>query len=235
MQRPSVPALCVVALLAAVAPVTLVAQGASPAGGGGGHADAAVAVRFGTLGLGIEVSKLFTSHLGVRVGGNYLKVSATKTESDITYDASLKLQAFSALIDFYPGSRGSFHLTGGIMTNPAKVSATGKPTTAGFDINGVTYTAAQVGTLTGQGKFPGAGPYFGIGWGTAARKGGPLGFLFDLGAFIGTAKISLAATGAVAGSQLATDLQAQVAETQKDVEKYAKVYPVLSLGLIYRF
>jgi hypothetical protein len=216
----------VAALLVGSVPATLAAQG--------NHADVGIAFRFGTLGLGLEVSKLITSHIAARAGGNYTKFSTTKSQSDITYDATAKFQAFSLLIDLFPGNRGSFHFTGGIMTDPVKVTATGKPTSGNFTINGTSYTAAQVGTLTGEAKFPDVGPYAGIGFGTPARKGA-VSFLFDLGAYIGKAKVSLKATGAAANPTLASDLQAQVNKTQKDVDKYAKVYPVLSFGLMIRF
>jgi hypothetical protein len=120
------------------------------------------------------------------------------------------------------------------MTNPATVSATGQPTASGtFTLDGITYTAAQVGSLNGDLKFPDVGPYAGIGWGTPA--GGGLNFLFDLGAVIGTPTVSLRATGAAANPALAADLQAQQDRTQRDVDKYAKVYPVVSFGLAYRF
>src|SRR2546422_6153972 len=54
-----------------------------------------VAFRFLTLGLGGEVARLLTDHVAARVGANYFKLRTTKTQSDITYDASLKLHAVS--------------------------------------------------------------------------------------------------------------------------------------------
>jgi hypothetical protein len=222
------------ALLLGAAPRTVVAQGSPSVGGG--HAGVGIALRFGTLGVGLEASKLLTGHFAARVGANYFKFSTTKSQSDIDYKATAKLKAVSALIDFFLKSRGSFHLTGGLMTNPAKVSGTGQPTQTGeFEINGNSYTTAEVGTLKAEGKFPGVSPYLGIGWGTPARDDGALRFLFDLGATIGKAKISLTATGAAANPALASDLQAQEKKTQKDVDKYAKLYPVVLFGLAYRF
>jgi hypothetical protein len=193
-----------------------------------------VAFRFGTLGLGLEVGKLLTNHIAARVGANYFKKSTTRDQSGISYDASIKLQAVSALIDFFPGNRGSFHLTGGIMTDPAKVDGAGNPTSSGnFTINGNTYTSAEVGTLTGDIKFPGVGPYLGLGFGTPARSGGALKFIFDLGAVIGKPKFSLSSNGTGAPG-LDADLKAQAAKSQTDLDKL-KVYPVLSFGLAYRF
>ncbi len=200
-----------------------------------GQTDMSVAFRFGTLGLGLEVNRLFTNHIGARVGANYFSHTTSKDQTDISYDAKLKLQAVSALIDFYPGNRGSFHLSGGIMTDPLKVDGTGKPAASGnFTINGNTYTSAEVGTLTAGVKFPGVGPYLGLGFGTPAGNGRGLKFIFDLGAVIGKPKVSLSSTGAAGNPALAADLQAQQVKTQDDVDKL-KLYPVLSFGLAYRF
>ena len=205
------------------------------AAGGGSHLDAYIAGRVGTPGFGVEAAKLFGGHLAVRAGANFFNFSVSKTQSNIDFNAKLKIHSFSAVVDFFPGNRGSFHLTGGIMTNPATVTATGKPSATGFDINGVTYTAAQVGTLTGEAKYSGVLPYFGLGFGTPARNGGALKFLFDLGVAIGKPKLSLVATNPSNIPNLATDVEAQRVKTENDVQKYAKIYPVISLGLAYRF
>jgi hypothetical protein len=199
------------------------------------YSDVSVALRFGTPGIGLEVGKLLTGHISARVGAYYFKYNGSKSQSDITYDASLKLQAISALVDLYPSRRGVFHVTAGIVTNPLTITGTGQPSGGTFTINGVAYPSSQVGTLTVTGKFPGVSPYLGLGFGTPARKSGALEFLFDLGAVIGKPTISLSATGAANNPALLADLQAQIDKTRTDVDKYLKVYPVLSFGLAYRF
>lgn len=200
------------------------------------HTDAAVDFRVATTGFGAEAAKQLTGHVAARLGGSFFSVSTTKSQSDISYDASLKLHTFSALLDLSPSRRGSFHVTGGLVTNPLTISATGQPSSGGtFKINGTTYTSSQVGTLTLEGKFRGAAPYLGFGFGTPANTGAGLKPLFDLGAVLGKPSITLTSTGAASNPQLASDLQAQEAKTQHDVRKYLKVYPVMSLGLGYRF
>ncbi len=204
-------------------------QAAPPAS----HSDVSVAFRFGTPGFGLEVGKLLTGHFSARVGVNYYKISKTKSQSNITYDASLKLHAVAFLIDAYPSQRGSFHFTGGVVTNPLTITGTAQPSSGSYTINDTSYSSSDVGTLTAAGKFPGASPYVGLGFGTPANHGRALKFLFDLGAVIGQPTISLTATGAA--RNLAANLQAQAKKTQDDVDKYLKLYPVLAFGLAYRF
>ena len=201
-----------------------------------GHgSDFGLSLRAGTLGGSLELSKLLVSHVGLRVGGSYFSLTKNSLkQTDVTYAAKLKLQSFEALLDLYPGSRGSFHLTGGLITNPIKITGTGTPTSGTFDINHHTYTADQVGTLTGEAKFSSALPYLGLGFGSAASKHGGVGFVFDVGAAIGKPKVSLTASKAGTTPGLQSDLDAQIASTQTDANKLG-VYPVLSLGLMIKF
>lgn len=116
------------------------------------------------------------------------------------------------------------------------VTGTGRPgSTGNFTINDHEYQSGQVGVLTLEGKFPSVGPYAGIGFGTPATRHSAIKFLFDLGAVIGQPSLTLTSTGAATNAQLASDLTAQRNKTQKDVRDIAKVYPVLSFGLAFRF
>ena len=199
-------------------------------------ANTAVAVRLSTLGLGFELGKQLMDHVSARVGinfGSFNKVG--KQQSDITYDVHLKLKAVEALVDLYPAKRGILHFTAGLLTNPMTIIGDGKPTGSGtFTINDHTYTSAQVGTLSASGKFPGASPYVGLGFGTPAHRGGRVKFLFDLGAAIGKPKLALSATGAASNATLQADLDAQRDTTQEDLNKLP-VYPVISFGVAIHF
>jgi hypothetical protein len=215
--------------------VAAMLSSSGPLLGQGSHADASIAVRAATTGFGAEVAKLIAGHFDVRVGGTLYTWSTTKSQSDITYDASLKLHTFEALCDLSPGRRGSFHFTAGLATNPLTITASGLPTTSGtFKINGTQYTTSQVGTLTAQGKFRSVRPYLGLGFGTPANDHRAAKLLFDIGAILGKPSITLTASGAASNPQLAADLQAQAAQTEHDVRKFLKAYPVMALGLAYR-
>lgn len=198
------------------------------------QADLSIGVRAGTLGLGLEAAKLLTPNIGVRGTIYRTSYDLDRTESDVQYSVDATFHSVTALVDFYPGARGSFHLTAGIISSPPELDAVAQPTGDSYDIDGTEYTAAEVGQLTATGRWKKTIPYVGLGWGTAANKGGGLGFFFDVGAGIGSPTVNLRATGAVANSSLAQDLAAEERELQDDLDKL-KVYPVIQLGLAIRF
>lgn len=213
---------------ASLLPAGLVAQ--SEAQG----TDLSLAVRFGTLGVGGEISKLVTPHVGIRVSGNYFTYNKSFNNSDVSYDASLKFKAFSGLLDLYPASRGAFRFSAGVMTRPITLTGNGVPSNGTFQINHHSYTTAQVGTLTETAQWGAALPYVGLGFGTPAAKSAGFGFLFDLGVAIGKPDVTLTATGAGSNSALQSDLTAQIAKQESDANKIP-LYPVLSMGIAYRF
>lgn len=231
MSAASVSFACVCLTLVGVA-APLAAQG--PSNSSGITSDAAIAVRVGTLGLGLEVGKQFTDHVSARVGLNFGTFNRTGSEqTNVSYDAQLKLQAGEALVDLYPSKRGTMHFSLGVITDPMKITGTGQPNASGtFNINNRTYSSAQVGTLSAEGKFPGVLPYLGLGFGSPAHKGGSVSFLFDVGAGIGKPTLSLTSTGAASNAALQADLNVQRDKTQKNLDKLA-VYPVVSIGLAF--
>jgi len=232
---PSLPVarIVVVLAIAEIAPLSLHAQ--QPAPDQPKAWDVALGVRAGTTGFGVEIAKLLTGHLGARIGGNFSSYHATQTKTDMTFDTSFKLNSASFLLDYFPASRGSFHLTGGLHTSPLKVTGTGVPTAQGtFTINDRVYTASQVGTLDASVKLPGAAPYAGLGFGTPANRGSSIRLRLDLGAILARPKVALTSTGAASNAQLRADLGAQQDEIQHDIDKWLKAYPVISLGLAYK-
>jgi hypothetical protein len=201
----------------------------------GTSADIAVdLLLFGTLGSGLQISKLVTPHVGIRAGATYFSLNRTITQSDVEFDASLKLGSFFGLVDFFPGSRGAFHLTGGLLSNQTKVDAVGTCSGNTVKLNNRSYTCAELGTLSGSIRFPSASPYVGLGFGTPA-SGSRVHFVMDLGGAFGKPTITLGASNSGSNAQLATDVQAQRDKTQKDVEKYARIYPVIQSGFGIRF
>ena len=232
-------------LLATVAAVELQAQGivATPlpmtltppdaAAPATPHLDLGVGVTFGILGLGVEGSKLINDHIGVRAGFSTFSMNRNITIQSISYALKLKLQGVPLLVDLYPFARGSFHFSGGLVLNQVQLSGSG--TGAAFTLNSNSYTAAQLGTLGASIKYPSAGPYFGLGFGTPARNS-LIAFTTNFGVVLSKPTVGLTSTGGTASNsaQLQADLAAQQAKTQTSVNKLP-VLPVLSTGIMLRF
>jgi len=198
---------------------------------------AGIGVRAGTTGVGVDFGWSLAPTLSARIGYSALDYKTTLEESDISYDTKLKLSNLSGFLDWSP--LGPFRITAGIVGNGNKADVTGTPTGGTFTINGVPYSAAEVGTLSGSVK-PGksAAPYLGIGYGNVAGAG--VNFYFDLGViFQGAPTASLSAscgpaTPAAQCTQIRSDVAAEQQQLQQELDKY-KVFPVLSIGLTVGF
>jgi hypothetical protein len=197
--------------------------------------NASVAARFGTLGIGVE-GAVRSGHIGARAGINFLDWTFRYRASSVSFNAKLEFQGKSAVLDYYPSTTGKFHLSGGVMTTPVEVTGVGKPNilSGNYVFNGRTYPAATVGVVNADAVWPDMLPYFGIGFGGPGR-GDPVALIFDLGVAVGKPTFSMSASGSQGNAQLEQDVAAEAAEIQDELDTYAKVYPVLSLGVIVRF
>lgn len=183
-----------------------------------------------TLGIGVEVGKSIAPKLGARVAfntfGNY---KGSVSADGIDYDLSLKLQAFTALLDLY--LVGPFRASAGFVINGNKITVTADPT-VNVTIGNTQYTASNVGTLTGTIEFARKiAPYLGLGIGGRGR----VGFIFELGAmFPGGVDVGYVATTPLTGAaKTAFDAEAE-RERQNidaDADSALKVWPVVGFGL----
>jgi hypothetical protein len=192
-------------------------------------------VRLGTLGAGVEIAKLVTSRLAVRGGYAGAPLTLTQTVSGVSYDARLRLGGGTLLADLYPAARGTFHLTAGAVFNRTRLTGSALPSDDGtISLNGQEYSPSELGRLTARVTFPAVAPYFGLGWGTPARKSA-VALVTDFGVTLGAPTLSLGAAAASGNAPLRADLAAQQARTQGDIDRYARVLPVSSVGLVVRF
>ncbi|MBK7617117.1 MAG: hypothetical protein KA375_10400 [Vitreoscilla sp.] len=189
----------------------------------------------GSLGLGGQVSWLLVpGKLSLRVGAHAYNYNHDTSADGIDYTGKLKLKNEMLTLDWHP-FEGRFHLSAGVVANGNKFDLNAKPSAGGtYTINGKTYTAAQVGTLSAKVDFPSTAPYLGIGWGDSTTSAG-LHFIGDIGVISqGTPRAKITATGAAADPSLATDVQQAEAQLRNKLADF-KLYPVLQLGLAYRF
>lgn len=204
-------------------------------------ADPAVGVTAGTTGLGADLDVPLSPAVGLRIGYSGFVYHHDIDKTEVDYAGRLHFSEASGLLDWYVLT-GDFHLTAGVYGGNTRLDVTGRPTDGTYTLNGTTYNAAQVGSLTGQLKFGNSvQPYLGIGWGNPFR-GGPLTFTADLGAiYAGTPSVSLSAQCGIAappGSSACTEIQNNLAAERSRLASnitLAKWYPVLNLGLAFRF
>ncbi len=192
-------------------------------------------VQLGTLGYGLGLTfAVVPRTFNVRTGFNTFSFSRSKVYDGANFNGNIKFQNMPILADWYP-FHGAFHLTAGGWYNNNKITLTGVPNSGStYTINGNTYSASQVGSLTGQMKFKTFDPYVGIGWGNP-MWGSAWDASFDVGAlYEGAPQISITATGEAANPALASDLN-QVRNTATTDTANYKWWPVIQFGVSYRF
>ena len=198
---------------------------------------AGIGVRAGTTGVGADIGWSVMPTLSARLGYSALSYNTDVTVSSIRYDGKLKLSNFSGLLDFSP--LGPFRITGGIVAHDNKIDVVGVPAAGSLTINGVTYSASQVGSLTGTVKPANrAAPYLGIGYGNVAGFG--VNFYFDLGVmFQGSPEANLTAVcGSALSASQCTLLQNNVAAEARRLEDEYRKYrylPVANIGVTIGF
>jgi hypothetical protein len=194
----------------------------------------AISAKAGTLGVGLEGIVSIIPQFNARIGANTFSYGYDGTVSDIKYDTDLKLLTFSGLVDWFPFNN-AFRISAGAMINKNKLDLSAT-TNASYDIGGTTYTAAQVGTLSGKLDFKSFAPYAGIGFGNPFGKDSNWSFNFDLGVmFQGSPDLEVTTTGTLStNAAFQANLESEKQDLENDLDKF-KYYPVISFGISYRF
>lgn len=197
----------------------------------------ALGPKFGTTGLGAELTLGVTRFLNLRSGFNYGSLSLDLSLGGVKYDTSMEMVSIPLLVDLYPAG-GHFRLVGGVYIQPgteADLTATpGSP----VQIGSHTYGPDVVGTLTGKIEVENPlTPYLGIGFGNTVGEDQWLTFSLDIGVILQSYDVSLASNGAGMTAQLDTfreDMKKEAQNIQKDADKL-KFFPVVTLGLSLHF
>lgn len=236
-------------LLALLCSITSTTFGAASANG-----DEAGPLRLGlhgsTLGLGANVEFDISESFSARAMFSQFGLDYEETESGNEYTGDLDLQSIGLLADWRP-LPGGLRVTGGVFLNNNEVSASARTTGAGdtLDIGGTDYPDARIDMLL---DFQSIAPYFGVGWSSGYGRTG-LGFAVDAGLlYQGSPRISGSGmagdcsfqvsdsgTATVTGTcnapdNLLSNLQMEHSDLTDELEDFTW-YPVLSLGISYRF
>jgi hypothetical protein len=209
----------------------------------------AAGARAGTTGLGVEVARDLGSALRARVAVAAWNEEREVAVSGVRYDGELELRNALALLDWHPGGR-SFRLTAGAAWNRNRVVGTAPlaevfaDELADLERRGIDLRGLDLGRARGEATTASLGPYLGFGWGAGGRgnSGSGLGVSIDLGVFYhGRPSAELRPEtslpiGLVPGARAALDelIDREEREIEDEIEGY-RLFPVLSLGLSYRF
>lgn len=192
-----------------------------------------VGITAGTLGIGPEIGYRFNETVGIRANAGLLSVSASVDDDDIEYDGDFDLRSVGLMLDVFPFG-GGFRISGGARLNRNKVDLNATPTTS-VEIGNVTYTPAQVGTLSGRAEVKDFAPQLTIGYAGSLRKG--LVFTLEGGVlFQGSVRLrEFQSTGtAASNTAFRAELERERLNLQDEIDDY-KLYPIAQIGLRYRF
>ncbi len=194
-----------------------------------------VVLKTSALGAGVELENSFTDSIGARIGANYFSYDYDGEEDDIDYEFDVTLMSALAAIDWHP-FKGKFRISAGAIYNGNEVEGTAK-SSATYVVGDATYNASQVGTFKAEIEYNDFAPFLGFGWDTTyGKKKSGFGFLFEVGAiYQGSPDIDLSANGSLSNNAtFQSNLQKEEDNLQDDLDDY-KVYPFVTIGIIYRF
>ena len=208
-------------------------------GGGAAHADVQFAIggALGTPGGTVEAQVSLNDFLGFRGGYNYLAFDVDEDYDGVDYSGELDMTTFGAFVDLHP-FQNSFLVTGGAYIGDKTLEGVATPTEP-VEIGDLTFTPDQVGTLDMSADIGDMAPFFGIGFDTTFQGDGNWGFKAIVGAMItDSPSVDLTSTGSnLTGDALAVfeaELEQERQNLEDDIEDF-KTYPVLQVGLTYRF
>lgn len=217
----------------------VVVAGAVGLGATSAQAAVGMTLKVGTQGVGADMTIGIHEKVNARVNLNSFSYGKTinADEDDDgsgggTISPQLKLLTIGALLDWHPWA-GGFRLSAGCYLNKNKLDLTADLSDT-VEINDRDYTLSNLG---GTVDFNSLAPYVGLGYGNAAGSNGHWHFSFDIGVmFQGAPQVDLRAT--VNDPTIQSQLDADIAEEEKTLEDdlgVFTIYPVISLGVSYRF
>jgi hypothetical protein len=182
------------------------------------------------LGYAQAVSDLVTLRADVATLGSRSK---NGNQEGINYQGKLKSTRLGVFADYFP-TGSDFRLTGGLTFNQMKVDLK-----SNFQAGQVVTIGNTTVVVPGSGyrfnvniKMPAVTPYLGLGWGHKDVAQG-WGFVADLGASIGQAKVDIDTNITDAGVSQA-DIDRETQELKDGVGKI-RLIPQASIGLSYRY
>ena len=197
-----------------------------------------VAYKVGTLGLGLDLSYAFNSKYVLRGSFNAFSAFKNLKYEDKYFNTYGLIHNNGVLLDMHPWEN-AFYFSWGAFKSDSRVDLKYKPKSDAIVIGEHKYPAMQVGNIkTSISLKRKINPYFGFGF-NSMDKNSKWNFILDVGAiYIDTpkAKIEAVASKGFEALQPILDNESKIENKKlnKKIKKY-KIYPVLSIGVGYKF
>lgn len=192
-------------------------------------------VGISTLGLGANVGYKFNESFKIRGIVNYFQYSKKFNDDELALSTKLRLLTAGIMGDWHFAQNG-FRLTGGLVYNGNRFKMNGTPS-RNVVVNGRTYTPAEIGEVQGTLDFRPIAPYIGIGYDSGHEKKCGFAFTAEVGVlFQGKVRGKVnKITGALASQARAINDMKDYTVAEVNKSRLIKTYPVLSIGLSYKF
>ena len=197
----------------------------------------ALGPKFGTTGLGLEMTFGVNPYLNLRSGFNYGSFTWGQEFGNVDYDADVTMTSVPLLLDVHPFG-GQFRITGGLYLQPGTKADLDATPSEPTQIGSHTYNPDTIGTLTGEIEVGDVlTPYLGIGFGNTVGEDQLLTLTLDIGVIFQSYDVALDSNGAGMTAQLDTfreDLKKEEGLLQKDADDW-KIFPVVAISLAWHF
>ena len=190
----------------------------------------------GTHGVMLGFAQALSPHLTVRGDfGTLGSREKNEREEGVDYEGKATYNRVGMFADWFPFSGGGFRFTGGVTFNNMKVDLLAKGNGTPMTVGNRTFVSSTDDRLNVKIEFPKTTPFFGLGYGHQLSSG--WGFIFDLGASIGKARVSETHSGTNLGNPAIVsqaDIDAELVEIREGAGKI-KAIPMIAIGFNYRF
>jgi len=193
----------------------------------------ALGISAGTLGVGGELTTNLSPKWNLKLGYSALTYDNSFAQEqdglNVSYNAEVELQTLGILLDYHPFGK-AFRISGGAVWSQNVLQAIGQPTDPYVYNEERTFSPERLGSVRARLQYDRRWmPYFGIGFGNALREGSALKAFISLGVlYSGAPQIQMEGSGMIAPT-------ASQADTIQEGLNEFEWYPVLQLGLSYRF
>ena len=209
----------------------------------------AFGLKASTLGGGAEMATPLGNCFNLRLGGNFAQFQYPFRKDGLEYTPQVKLESGQGTLDYFPGN-GNFHISGGALyVRNGFTGAANVPSGQTYKLGSTTYLNSIDDPVNGTATLTYArkvAPVGLIGFGNLIpRSGRRLSFPVEVGvAYLGAPQTKLKLNGTSCTSdgcfEDATDpgtlsnIKQEETEINNDLW-YTRFYPVVSLGVAFRF